>query len=298
MLDPFALVGNTDDNDNDSSHDDQDEKTVGDQESTECLRRLQWASEQRLQWRKEGGSLESIGPYELPDMSVKAWPSPDEPDGWGVGIVAIERYAASRIVTELMLLANEAVATYGDANGIPMPFRSQEMTEISDLELDGTPVGPCRSWLAIRSTRRSQIMSSPEPHCGLGLDYYVQSTSPVRRYADLALHHQLKAHLRGDELPFPANDGADTDIVRLAQDGGKVSRLLERSSNDHWLREFLRRRGAEPTAVLVLSGDGWKPDMYKIHLPELGAIMTYRSSRPLDIGAQFDLPSNTLSEFV
>jgi hypothetical protein len=308
ILDPFARVADDDDDDDDhgdnnddngSPRYDQDENTVGDPELTECLRRLQWASEQRLQWRKDGGSLESIGPYEMPDMSVKAWPSPDEPDGWGVAIGARERYAASRIVTELMLLANEAIATYGDANGIAMPFRSQETTEISDLELAGTPDGPCRSWLAIRSTRRSQIMSTPQPHDGLGLDYYVQCTSPVRRYADLALHYQLKAHLRGDELPFSANDDTDADIVRLAQDGGKAaSRLLERSANDYWLREFLRRRGAEPTSVLVLSGDSWKPNLYKILLPKLGAIMTYRSSRPLDIGAQLDVSSITLSEFV
>ena len=295
LLDPFALA----------SDDNSDVGGAEDLETTlDCLRRLEWASEQRLQWRKDGGSLESIGPYELPDMEVKARPSADEADGWAVGIVARERYAASRIVTELMLAANEAIAMCGEANGIPMPYRCQEMDGVSDEEIEATPEGPCRAWLAIRSTTKSQIAPTPRPHAGLGLDLYVQATSPVRRYADLALHHQLKAHLRGDELPFPDGiEGEDkvkraSAILRLAQDGGEISRQLERPANDYWLREFLRRRGANPTEVLVLSSDRWKNDMYKLLLPELGAIITYASNRDLAVGSQIDMPSSALAEFV
>ena len=305
LLDPFAIIAMIDGS---SRGSDSEDDAIEDIEATvESLRQLDRASEQRLQWRKDGGSLESIGPYELPDMFVKAQPSPDEPDGWGVEIFARERFAASRIVTELMLAANEAIATYGEVNGVPMPFRCQEMDEVSDLEIDATPEGPCRSWLAIRSTFRSQITSTPRPHAGLGLDLYVQATSPVRRYADLALHHQIKAHLRGDTLPFPANDNnggaedsSDTanDMVRLAQNGGTKSRELERPANDYWLREFLRRRGAKPTEVLVLSGDRRKEDVYKLLLPELGAIITYKSARSLAIGGQMDVSSLALAEFV
>jgi exoribonuclease-2 len=296
--DPFRFG-----NDNDSSDGDNDNDNDEEQETMECIRKLQWASEQRLGWRKAGGSLESIGPYELPDMSVKAWPSPDEPDGWGVSVMARELYTASRIITELMLLANEAIATYGDTHGVAMAFRSQDTQEITGLELDCTPEGPCRAWLAIRSTFRSQISSTAQPHGGLGLDHYVQATSPVRRYADLALHHQLKAHLRGDALPFPALDadaesgGGTSEILRFAQDSGKVAKLLERSANDYWLREFLRRRAGQPVSVLVLSGDRRRTDLYKLLLTELGGIISYTSSRPLALGSQFELSPSPTGEF-
>lgn len=261
------------------------------------LRRLQWASGERLEWRKAGGSLESIGPYELPDMAIKAWTSPDEADGWGVSVCARERHLASRVVTELMLLANEAIATYGSTNGVPMPFRSQEVDGVSDVDIESTPEGPCRAWLAIRSTRPSRISSAPLPHEGLGLDYYVQATSPVRRYVDLALHYQIKAHLRGNDLPFPEIDGA-SDIVRLAQSGGNVSRPLERSANGYWLQEFLRRRAGKPVSAVVLSGDRRQNDIYKIFLPDLGEIITYKSSRPLVDGTQFELSPSTNGEFI
>ncbi|OEU19375.1 RNB-domain-containing protein [Fragilariopsis cylindrus CCMP1102] len=271
---------------------------IEDMETTvECLRQLQYASEQRLLWRIDGGSLESISPYELPDLTIKARPSPDGIDGWEVDIYAKERRAANRIVTELMLAANEAVALYGDAHGVPMPFRSQRMDALSDDEIEMTPEGPCRSWIAILSTSASQISSTPLPHAGLGLDMYAQVTSPVRRYADLALHFQVKSHLRGDPLPFPGNDSngdansAGETMVGIAKNAGTISRQMERPANDYWLKEFLRRRGTQTTKVLVLHSDRWKDDVYKLFLPELGAICTYRSTKSLAAGERREMQS-------
>mmetsp|Transcript_20693 Transcript_20693/g.44936 ORF Transcript_20693/g.44936 Transcript_20693/m.44936 type:complete len:806 (+) Transcript_20693:151-2568(+) len=305
LLDPFAMVNNESSDNNSGSS---EENTIEDMETTvEILRQLQYASEQRLGWRVEGGSLESISPYELPDMTVKARPSPDGIDGWQVDIYASEQMAANRIVTELMLAANEAVALYGDTHGVPMPFRSQGMDELSDEEIEMTPEGPCRSWLAILSTSRSQISSKPLPHAGLGLDMYVQVTSPVRRYADLALHFQIKSHLRGDALPFPGNNdgegngggtGIGETMVGIAQNAGTLSRQLERPANDYWLKEFLRRRGTQLTQVLVLSTDRWKDNVYKLLLLELGAICTYSSTKPLATGETLDMQCMHLSELV
>jgi exoribonuclease-2 len=276
--------------------------TIQDMESTvESLRRLQNASEQRLRWRIDGGSLESISSYELPDMTIKARPSPDAIDGWKIDIYAKEREAANRIVTELMLAANEAVALYGDSHGIPMPFRSQSMDELSSEEIELIPEGPCRSWFAILSTYPSQISPNPLPHAGLGLDMYTQATSPVRRYADLALHYQIKSYLRGDPLPFPGNDndsGSGETMVSIAQNAGTLSRQLERPANDYWLKEFLRRRGTQITKVLVLSSDRWKDNVYKLLLPELGAICTYSSTKSLAVGENLEIQSMHLSELV
>ena len=87
----------------------------------------------------DGGSLESIRPYELPDMMVKARPSPDAIDGWQVSVVAKKVHAANRIVTEFMLAANEAMAMHGDTHGVLMPFRCQEMDEVLEAGIEATP---------------------------------------------------------------------------------------------------------------------------------------------------------------
>jgi len=291
-------------------------------EMLDQLRRLKYVADRRLEWRKAGGSLESVGDYELPDMSVKVTPTPpteeeevdttNNGDGWEVAITARKRFTASRIVTELMLLANEAIATYGTIHSIPLPYRSQTTSPVSDETIDATPAGPCRSWLAIRSTTKTVISANGNwAHEGLGLDAYVQATSPVRRFGDLAVHYQIKAFLRGDggigDLPFTAggaveeesrdgdNNNSGTtiiekkDIVRLLQESGTMARQLERSANDYWLKEYLRRRAGEPVSVFILGADRKVRDMYKVLLPDLGAILDYTSSRPLEVGSQIEV---------
>ena len=300
LLDPFCMV----DNGVDICESVDDAIDMSIEKAVESLRQLQYMSEQRLQWRIDGGSMASISPYELPDMTVKAMQSAKAIDGWQVDVYAKNVFAANRIVTECALAANEAMALYGMTHGVPLPFRGQEMDAISDDEINMTPEGPCRSWLAIQSSRPSQISTNPLPHAGLGLDAYVQGTSPVRRYADLALHHQIKSHLRGQKLPFPKSDSEDgsgntvATMIGIARNAALVSRQLERPANDYWMKEFLRRKGTEITQILVLSSDRWKGNVYKLFIPEFGAIFSYTSNTPLANGQQIDMQSSALAELV
>ena len=295
LLDPFAVV-DSENGDHSATRDIENIETV-----VECLRQLQYASEQRRCWRMNGGSLESIAPEDFPDMIIKATRS-DGNDGWHVDVKTKKNAAADRIVTELMLAANEAVARYGVAKEVPLPFRCQEMDDVSEAEIAVTPAGPCRRWLAIRATRGSRVTATPLPHRGLGLDAYVQATSPIRRFADLAVHYQIKSHLRGDPLPFPGqdgNDGADAGetMIGLAKNGGMLSRQLERPATDYWLKEYLQRQGTRHTKALVLSKER-KDNMYKLLLPELGTICDYTSATPLAMGEKIEIQSAHLASFI
>jgi exoribonuclease-2 len=268
----------------------------------QLLRRLQWIAERRKERRASVGSLESLAAYSFPDVRVKAWRAPDEPDGWGVTV----RPSASNqeqgcsfsqtIVSECMMLANERLAAYAVEQRLPVAFRSQRMRPISREELEATPDGAARTFFAIRSMLPSTICAQPLPHEGLGIEGgYVQATSPIRRYTDFALHHQLKAHLRGEPLPFAADEDGESELVRLARDGAVLAPKLERSANEYWLREFLQRRAGQPTAALVLSAER-KPGAYKVMLLELGAIVNCRSSQPLEVGARIQLAPNKAGE--
>jgi exoribonuclease-2 len=50
-------------------------------------------------------------------------------------------------------------------------------------------------YAARKLMKRSQHRLTASPHAGLGLDAYAQATSPLRRYLDLVVHQQLRAHL-------------------------------------------------------------------------------------------------------
>ena len=94
-------------------------------------------------------------------------------------------------------LSNLLSCNVGEQNGLALPYRGQSQPNLpSDEELQHVPAGLCRSVL-VRScmVRGTVTTSAPSPHAGLGLDGYVQFTSPIRRYGDMLAHFQLKVCL-------------------------------------------------------------------------------------------------------
>lgn len=89
---------------------------------------------------------------------------------------------------------NRESCCVGERAGLPLPYRGQAaavMPQKADLE--AIPEGPCREHLVRgRMTRSVTTTGSPLPHFSLGLQRYCQSTSPIRRYADLLVHWQVK----------------------------------------------------------------------------------------------------------
>ena len=83
------------------------------------------------------------------------------------------------------------------------------------------------------------LTAQPEPHAGLGLDAYVRVTSPLRRYADLLAHQQLRRWLDGLEL-LSAEELEDRFIP--AEKEAAVRRKAERLSNEFMTLVWLARR--------------------------------------------------------
>ena len=90
-----------------------------------------------------------------------------------------------------------------------------------------------------RLLSRVIIGLEPEPHTGLGLDVYARTTSPLRRYADLVVHQQLRAFVLGQPVL-----NADRVLERTAnlEAAGALIRRAERLSNLHWKLVYLARR--------------------------------------------------------
>jgi exoribonuclease-2 len=132
------------------------------------------------------------------------------------------------LVREAMLMTGEAVARYAQANTLAVPFSVQEAPE---EVLDLTSGDLSAMFAQRRLFKPSQHKSTPSAHSGLGLDAYVQATSPLRRYSDLLTHQQLRAHLRQTTTL-----DAQTILTRMAEatNGVIATRRAERMSNTHW----------------------------------------------------------------
>lgn len=84
-----------------------------------------------------------------------------------------------------------------------------------------------------------QRQVEPGLHAGLGLDSYVQATSPLRRYVDLVVHHQIRAYLRGQ--PLLSSQELLTRVGQ-AETAGSSVRQVERLSNKHWTLVYLQQQ--------------------------------------------------------
>lgn len=137
-----------------------------------------------------------------------------------------EKNAATELVEEAMIAANEAIATFTEAFEIPSlyrnhaapdPGRLQELVDIFNefswfayldkegfcagnphvlqqvIEVaEGRPEQELVNTLLLRAMKRAEYSPEDEGHYGLASSAYTHFTSPIRRYPDLVVHRILK----------------------------------------------------------------------------------------------------------
>ena len=200
-----------------------------------------------------------------------------------ITIEVLEDSQARLLVAEMMILAGEVAGRYGQTHQIPLPFRGQPQPELpSEEELAQLPPGPVRFCAVRRCMPRSEMSITPVRHAGLGLETYTQVTSPIRRYSDLLAHFQLKAHLRGDPLPFSTQQLQETmqSVTTAAQE----ATLVERQTNRYWGLEYLRRHPEQAWQALVLRWLREHDNLGLILLEELGLELVMRFNRSVALG--------------
>ena len=165
---------------------------------------------------------------DLPEVKVRV------DDAGAVAIKPILPLNSRTLVREAMLLCGEAVARFAVENEIPLAFSTQAPPADTPLP----PTGLARMFALRKLLSPAELKGSPGGHAGLGLNYYTQITSPLRRYGDLAAHQQLRRFLHG-EAPLSAAEL----LTRIAEAGTAAVdvRRVERISNLHWKLVFLQQ---------------------------------------------------------
>ncbi|CAL1399100.1 unnamed protein product [Linum trigynum] len=200
------------------------------------LRILSEAAALRLRWRRQQGAVDT----QNIETRIKVV-NPDDPEPSINLYVENQADHAMRLVTEMMVLCGEVIATFGSQNNIPLPYRGQPQSNIDVSAFAHLPEGPVRTAAIIKILRAAEIdFRKPIRHGILGLPGYVQFTSPIRRYLDLLAHYQVKAFLRGDSPPFSAGqlEGAAASVNMQT----RLIRKLSNTSLRYWIIEYLRRQ--------------------------------------------------------
>ena len=182
-------------------------------------------AEARREIRRRRGAID----FDTPEIHALL----DE-DGLPYAITTRERTAATSLVEEAMLLANECVAEFLADRDLTCAYRVHEdpspdslaaavktLTELGALDgglaagilvgepraiaaavadAAGTPTAPLVNALLLRAQQRAVYKPANEGHYALGARAYCHFTSPIRRYPDLMVHRVLKTVLAKREL--------------------------------------------------------------------------------------------------
>jgi ribonuclease R len=226
--------------------------------------------------------------------------------------------AAYRFIERLMVAANESVASWLISREVPSLYRAHvgiDPQRADRLHAAATAVGvelpaleagdedaiSAELMAAIEELRaagrdedhdllvaaatgsiaRATYDPDPSHHRGLASGAYVHFTSPIRRYADLVVHRQIRAALAGDTPPY------DTEQLRalaiwLDARAGAIDHLTSRERGDLWARLLDRGfLGATPEPAVVT---GVTPNGVKVRLGRLGVTGFVTAERLLGLG--------------
>jgi ribonuclease R len=177
-------------------------------------------------------------------------------------ITALQRNVAHRLIEEFMLLANETVATYLEAEGTPALYRIHEEPDILKVakfeefisgfgyslaapvnalrprhfqklieRIQGKPEEKPIAFLMLRTMQKARYAPENLGHFGLAAPSYTHFTSPIRRYPDLVVHRALRAARHG-VLTDDTREEWNDELPEVARHTSEMERRADEAERE------------------------------------------------------------------
>ena len=184
-------------------------------------------------------------------------------EGEPVGITLRTKNAATELIEQAMVLANETVASHLSQHKWPCIYRVHEQPSADSLEAlvpvlqefpwftqemsarlitgdphaiqnilrasEGRPEHELVTMLLLRSMMRAVYSPNCDPHYGLASNAYCHFTSPIRRYPDLVVHRMLRAQLTRRPELFDQEVSA---IPWIAEHSSDMERIADTAAHE------------------------------------------------------------------
>jgi ribonuclease R len=232
-------------------------------------------SKKLTQRRRERGSID----FDLPEAKILL-----SEDGTVSEIVKRPRNDAHRLVEEFMLAANEAVARFFDARGLPTVYRIHDQPDEEKLEafaqlarthgfelpekpsaadlnallhkLEGKPQQKALNALLLRAMMQARYSPDNIGHFGLAAPTYLHFTSPIRRYPDLMVHRLLEEHWARGGKPLRESERAELEaflagVAAQCSDRERAAMKVERDIDAYYAAMYMQDKIGEEYEAVV-----------------------------------------------
>lgn len=231
--------------------------------------------------RHERGSID----FDFPEFKIIL----DE-KGRPVDVYPQVRNAATKIIEDFMLCANETIAEEFYWREIPFLYRIHEIPDHEKIDklqvflqnfgiylksshdeihpkevqklltkIEGTPEEPLISRLTLRSMKQAKYSAYSSMHFGLSTRYYCHFTSPIRRYPDLQIHRIIKETLH-NKFTTRRFSHYDAILPKVAEQSSKMERRAEEVEREVCKlkkAEYMRRRIGEVHEGIISGVTNW-----------------------------------------
>ncbi len=157
------------------------------------------------------------------------------------------------LISELMIMTNGVAAEFLANQGAPGLFRSQAPPKKRLISGDNNNLQDIA--LQRRCLSRGELTTHPKPHSGLGLNSYTTITSPIRRFLDLVMQHQISHLIHRKGIYFSADESKT--FAGIIQQNLSRANAIRQQRQRYWMLRYLQPKQGQMVSGIVV-GQGPK----------------------------------------
>jgi exoribonuclease-2 len=232
----------------------------GEDDLSDEIRLVQEITEFSAANRRNHGAID----IDIPEFKLKWLPEESRYEFHPIDPSMMSR----QLVSECMIMANALAAEFCSEHSIPALYRLQPPpNNMPDAQtLEAMPNDLIRAFAMRRCMMPAASSMTPGFHAGLGLDKYIQATSPLRRYADLLCHYQLESRFATQNPRFDAEEFnailAETDL------GLSKARSASHEAYQLATLKYLKQLGNQIIDAIILQYNTERGDIAQVALIE------------------------------